>query len=167
MTETFNSLLDRMLDAQWRVVSPGRVNLLGEHIDYNEGIVLPAAIDKRVYLAAKKRDDRRVILNALDLGDTVEFSLDDLDKRLDLNGQPLPGWALYPAGVAWALLGSGYPLVGIEAVYRSEVPISAGLSSSAAVEAAAFTAADRPGNCRFGCAPQSIRLYVQQVPGSL
>jgi galactokinase len=112
------------------------VNLLGEHVDYNQGIVLPAAIDREVRLAATSTSDDTVTLNAFDLGEQVAFKLSDVEKRCDLTGQPLPGWALYPAGVAWALQQFGLSPGGMKAVYTSDIPIGAGLSSSAAVEVA-------------------------------
>ncbi len=119
---------------------PGRVNLLGEHVDYNQGPVLPAAIDRAVYLAASPTRERIVNLHALDLKDSVSFRLDDLDQKIDLRGRPLPNWAKYPAGVAWALQKAGFTVNGLNAAYTSDVPIGSGLSSSAAVEMAfAFT----------------------------
>jgi len=121
---------------EWRVVSPGRVNLLGEHVDYNQGIVLPAAIDRFVELHAVSRKDRVVMLDAIDMNDSVCFSLDDLMSRSDINGKPLPLWALYPAGVAWALQNAQFIPQGVEVEYQSNIPIGAGLSSSAAVELA-------------------------------
>ena len=132
----FESLVTHLPDADWRVVSPGRVNLLGEHVDYNQGLVLPAAIERCVMVAAKPRSDRQVVLRALDMGAEARFSLDDLVVRVDMGGKPLPGWALYPAGVAWALRNAGFDPQGIDAVYASDLPIGAGLSSSAAVEMA-------------------------------
>lgn len=114
--------------------APGRVNLLGEHVDYNNGPVLPAAVDRAVHLAASPAADGRLDLVALDLGKRVVLRLADLDRKVDLDGKPLPSWALYPAGVAWAIRQSGFPVSGLQAVYSSDVPIGAGLSSSAAVE---------------------------------
>ena len=114
--------------------APGRVNLLGEHVDYNDGPVLPAAIDRAVYLAAAPLSDGTVRLRAIDLNDQVSFRLDDLEEKRDLHGLPLPSWAHYPAGVAWALKDAGLNVGGLQAVYTSDVPIGAGLSSSAAVE---------------------------------
>jgi galactokinase len=116
--------------------APGRVNLLGEHVDYNDGPVLPAAIDRAVYLAAAPAADGIVTLFARDLGEQAAFRLQDLSKKIDSEGQPLPSWALYPAGVAWALLEAGFHISGLQAVYASDVPIASGLSSSAAVEVA-------------------------------
>jgi galactokinase len=130
-------MLDAQLpDASIHANAPGRVNLLGEHVDYNSGPVLPAAIDRAVHLSARGRADRQVHLQALDLGQSVRFSLDNLAAKKDLDGKPLPNWTLYPAGVAWVLQNNGYTLQGMEAVYTSRVPIGAGLSSSAAVEMA-------------------------------
>lgn len=116
--------------------APGRVNLLGEHIDYNDGLVLPVAIDRRVQIAASLRADRMVTLVAKDLEKDVTFSLDNLNAKIDIHDQPLPGWAHYPAGVAWSLQEVGKETPGFDAVYSSDVPIGAGLSSSAAVEVA-------------------------------
>jgi galactokinase len=121
------------------VTAPGRVNLLGEHVDYNDGFVLPAAIDRVVTIAANPRGDRTVRLTAVDLDQTATFDLDHLDSKQDARGNPLPGWALYPAGVAWALQKHGLAVSGIEAWYTSNVPIGSGLSSSAAVEVAFAT----------------------------
>jgi galactokinase len=116
--------------------APGRVNLIGEHTDYNDGWVLPMAIDRRAWLAVRPCNSLLVTLRALDLGEQVTFRLTDLDSRLDLTGLPLPAWALYPAGVASAMQRAGQTLVGLDAVLASDVPIGAGLSSSAAIEVA-------------------------------
>lgn len=117
-------------------IAPGRVNLLGEHVDYNDGMVLPAAIDRSVKLSAQARPDRLVMLRAEDLNESVTFSLDALATRADVLGRALPEWALYPAAVAWALQERGFATGGIQAAFTSNVPIGAGLSSSAAVEVA-------------------------------
>ncbi|HSF83033.1 MAG TPA: galactokinase [Anaerolineales bacterium] len=114
--------------------APGRVNLLGEHVDYNDGIVLPVALELEVKLAAALEDMGRVNLYALDLNEQVSFELANLEARQDIHGMPLPDWALYPAGTAWSLQQAGLELAGLTVVYTSDVPIGAGLSSSAAVE---------------------------------
>ena len=114
--------------------APGRVNLLGEHVDYNSGPVLPVAIDRAVYLAATPNNTGIVQLYAADIGEEISFSLERLDYKMDLSGHALPGCALYPAGVAWALQKDGMEIQGMQAVYSSDIPIGAGLSSSAAIE---------------------------------
>jgi galactokinase len=114
--------------------SPGRVNLLGEHVDYNDGLVLPAAIDRAVRLAASPAPDGVVTLVAQDLDERASFRLSELNTRVDVRGEPLPKWALYPASVAWSLGQAGLTIQGLKAVFTSDIPIGAGLSSSAAVE---------------------------------
>ena len=110
------------------VRAPGRVNLLGGHTDYNEGYVLPAAVDRAAWVAAAPLDRPQVHVVALDLGEEARFPLPV--------PPPVGGWADYPRGVAWSLEREGLSLVGMEAVLTSEVPVGAGLSSSAAVEVA-------------------------------
>lgn len=110
--------------------SPGRVNLLGEHTDYNEGFVLPIAIDLNILLAARPRPDRTVTVCSLNLDEAATFSLDDVPAR------PPQRWAAYVQGVAWALTDAGHTLPGLDAVLHSTVPMGGGLSSSAALELA-------------------------------
>lgn len=117
-------------EPRWRARAPGRVNLIGEHTDYNEGFVLPFAIDRAVWVAARPRSDRQVHLIAADFGEEARFALDGLAPG------GVRGWAAYPAGVAWALEGAGMRLPGLEAAFAGDVPIASGLSSSAAVEVA-------------------------------
>jgi len=119
-----------------KVRAPGRVNLLGEHVDYNQGPVLPVALDLAVHLVAAPVEDSIVTLHALDLGERVSFRLTEVESKVDVDGHPLPTWALYPAGVAWALQKAGLDVIGAQVAYSSDVPIGAGLSSSAAVEVA-------------------------------
>jgi galactokinase len=116
------------------VAAPGRVNLLGEHVDYNDGPVLPVAIDRTMKLAFEPLDEPLIFLSALDLGEKTAFRIADLDARVDLEGHPLPPFAEYPASVAWALQQAGLPVHGMKAAYTSNIPIGSGLSSSAAVE---------------------------------
>lgn len=132
-------MIANLPSAQFLVTAPGRVNLLGEHVDYNDGMVLPAAIDREVTVSANRLEGRQVRLTALDLKQSVTFDLDHLEAKKDVDGSPLPSWALYPAGVAWAIQKRGYPTSGLEAWYTSNVPIGSGLSSSAAVEVAFAT----------------------------
>ncbi|MBC8448341.1 MAG: galactokinase [Chloroflexi bacterium] len=112
------------------VRAPGRANLLGEHTDYNDGFVLPIAIDRCVLFAAAPRTDRQVVLHALDLDETAAFGLDELAPS------PAQPWSNYQRGVAHFLQARGHRLRGMNAALTSDVPIGSGLSSSAAVEVA-------------------------------
>ena len=123
-----------MNDQQIRIISPGRVNLLGEHVDKNEGKVLPAAISRSIKLSAERRSDEILQINALDIHQSIKIDLNNLEKKVDTSGVSLPGWALYPAGVAWSLRNGGYRVSGVNCEFTSDIPIGAGLSSSAAVE---------------------------------
>ncbi len=118
---------------QWIVRAPGRVNLIGEHTDYNDGFVLPMAIDRAVWIALQPRDDHRVRIYSADYDETQEFSLDGLANQKS-------GWIEYFKGVAWSLQQAGHRLQGWEGVVRGDVPVGAGLSSSAALELAAARA---------------------------
>jgi galactokinase len=115
------------------VRAPGRVNLIGEHTDYNDGFVMPVAIDRWVWIALRSRPDRRVVVEALDFAESVELDLDAL-------AHGPPAWAEYLRGVAERLAAEGHALRGIDAVLAGDVPIGAGLSSSAALELAAARA---------------------------
>ncbi len=131
-----NPEIEKLPDWEIQIKSPGRVNLLGEHVDYNQGVVLPIAIDRFVHLTARPRADQTVVVESLNLDEKVTFQLKDLERRIDSSGKPLPAWALYPAGVAWALRTAGLAVGGLEAVIASDLPAGAGLSSSAALELA-------------------------------
>jgi galactokinase len=111
-----------------RYRAPGRINLIGEHTDYNLGFVLPLAIDRDCVVTRAPRDDRQLVLSSKQLGERVSFSLDDLPAHG--TGQ----WTDYCVGVARELLAAGYPLTGAELAIDSQVPTGAGLSSSAALE---------------------------------
>ena len=109
--------------------APGRVNLIGDHTDYNDGFVLPMAIDRAVWLAIRARPDRRVVVHSLDFDEDASFALDQGAARQG-------GWVEYLRGVAWALDEAGRPTSGWEGVVAGDVPLGAGLSSSAAIELA-------------------------------
>ena len=120
------------------VRAPGRVNLIGEHTDYNEGFVLPMAIDREVRITLRPRADRRVAVVSLDLNERGEFDLDSLERG--------EGWLEYLKGVAHELQIANYKLEGWDGVITGDVPRGAGLSSSAAVEmvtARAFASVSR------------------------
>lgn len=112
------------------VRSPGRVNIIGEHTDYNNGFVLPAAIDKAAYLIIALRDDDEIHLSAKDLNETFSIVLKDLKPVGDVS------WPNYILGAVAQFQKKNIPLKGFNAVLTSDVPIGAGLSSSAAVECA-------------------------------
>lgn len=122
-------------EAGWLVRAPGRVNLIGEHTDYNDGFVLPLAIERAVRIALRARDDGRVLLRSRDFpGEPADFALDEVRRETARPGDG--GWVEYVKGVAWALHGAGYPLHGWQGELSSDVPVGAGLSSSAALEMA-------------------------------
>ena len=110
--------------------APGRVNLIGEHTDYNDGFVLPAAIEFYCWVAAAARKDGKVAIYSENFNETVEASLDSLTP-VGKNH-----WSNYPLGVAWVLRQAGKPLTGANLYIAGEVPLGAGLSSSAAIEVA-------------------------------
>ena len=119
----------------WR--APGRVNLIGEHTDYNDGFVMPFALAQAVTMAGASRTDDRWRVTSLgrsaaDGGEAQEFGRDDLLT-------PTPGWQAYVAGVVWALTEAGHQVPGADLVLTSDVPVGAGLSSSAALECATLT----------------------------
>ncbi len=119
--------------AAYIVRAPGRVNLIGEHTDYNDGFVLPMAIDRAVYIALRPREDTQVIVHALDFDETYQFDAASLTK-----GEHSP--VEYIKGVANALSKAGHQLKGWEGVLKGDVPVAAGLSSSAALELASARA---------------------------
>jgi len=140
--------------AEVRVVrAPGRVNLIGEHTDYNEGLVLPAAIDLEIRIAYLPTDDRRVELVRLETDERDGF---DLDAARPKSGT----WLDYVVGTAWALGEASLPLRGLRGVIASTLPPNAGLSSSAAIELAsawALMADSAPAIDRFQLARLSQR----------
>jgi len=117
-------------EPRWLVRSPGRVNIIGEHTDYNDGYVLPMAIEQALWVYARPRSDSRVTLHSHDVGGVAEFDLSELEQRRQ-------GWPAYVRAVALALQSEGEQLRGWEGALASDVPVGAGLSSSAALEVAA------------------------------
>jgi galactokinase len=108
--------------------APGRVNVIGEHTDYNQGFVMPAAIGLYCWVAIAAREDRRLQVYSSEFESTVSVELDD--KGISRRGD----WSDYVVGTALALESSGYKLCGANIVVRGQVPIGSGLSSSAAIE---------------------------------
>jgi galactokinase len=112
----------------WVVRAPGRVNLIGEHTDYNDGFVLPMAINRAMWIALRGRPDGRVIVNSLGFPHPADFSLETVSHGRS--------WDEYVRGMAWSLQEAGFSLDGFEGILGSDVPVGAGLSSSAALEMA-------------------------------
>jgi galactokinase len=161
--EYFSSQFGGAPDGLWS--APGRVNLIGEHTDYNDGFAFPIAIDKRTTVAARARADRLLRVASNSFPGVVELSLDGLDP------DSLTGWAAYPLGVVWAMTqaaagaaaaasgaaalcasgqGAGSRLAGMDLALTSDVPAGAGLSSSAAVECAVALALNDLWDLRLG-----------------
>lgn len=132
MRQTFTQLFQTQ--PQVLSVSPGRINLIGEHTDYNDGFVLPGAIDKKVtFLLAKNGMADTCRVHSLDMKQSIEFSLKDL------NPNPAGGWQNYIIGVAAELQVNGAKLQGFDATFEGDIPLGAGLSSSAALECSLAT----------------------------
>jgi galactokinase len=110
--------------------APGRVNLIGEHTDYNDGFVLPAALDLATYAAIAPRSDRTLRVHSLLMEETVCFDLDEIEPK------PRKDWSDYVRGVAVVLTNAGSQLSGADLLIDGDVPLGAGLSSSAAIEVA-------------------------------
>lgn len=128
VADAFQAAFGRVADAIAR--APGRVNLIGEHTDYNDGLVLPMAIDRATWVAAAARDDDRVRVVSAAYPKTEEWRLGAW------RNQSLPHWTSYVAGVAEELIARGARLYGFDLAIHSDVPVGAGLSSSAALEVA-------------------------------
>ncbi len=115
-------------EIKWLARSPGRVNIIGEHVDYNDGFVLPAAIDKAIYVGVSRRTDDTVKLHSIEFDESYEITLKDI--------HPVKSWSTYILGVVDQLIKRGHSIGGFNLVIDGDVPIGAGLSSSAAVECA-------------------------------
>lgn len=141
---SFHSVFAEAPEGLWS--APGRVNLIGEHTDYNSGFVLPFAIERRTFAAVRRRNDRALRIASGFTGELVEAHLDTLAR------ETLTGWSAYPLGVVWALRELGAKLDGVGGVdifLDSDVPVGAGLSSSAALECAVALALNDVWNLGF------------------
>ncbi|MFN2110078.1 MAG: galactokinase, partial [Anaerolineae bacterium] len=137
------------------VRAPGRVNLIGEHTDYNDGFVLPVAVDQAAWLAVSVADDSLTTVRALDIkNDEAVFSTMEPPSSVG-------GWADYPKGVLWAFLERGLQPSPINAVLASDVPVGAGMSSSAAIELAFAFAWSTLGN--FDISLSDLALLCQRA----
>lgn len=146
LSDHFLERFGRQPQGLW--AAPGRVNLIGEHTDYNDGLVMPFALPHSAMVAAAGSGSDRVRVHSVNLGQTVEFALEGLAPG------SVTGWAAYPAGVVWSLGQAGYPVGGADLVLESTVPQGAGLSSSAALECAVAVAL----TALFDHAPEPMEL---------
>lgn len=137
------------------VRAPGRVNLIGEHTDYNDGFVLPVAIDRDIVIASKRRDDNIVRLYSLDFDSMIEFSLNDIQF------DSINTWSNYPKGVAHFLQEDGYNITGMDVVMTGNIPQGAGLSSSAAIEVATALAFEKISELEIE--PSQMALLCQKA----
>jgi galactokinase len=141
-------------EPQFIVRAPGRVNLIGEHTDYNDGFVMPMALNRAIWIALRPTDTPSVKILSLDFDTPISFLLDDYAKD---GSSP----AEYVKGVAWSLQEAGYELKGWEGVMKGDVPIGAGLSSSAALELAVARAFNAVSGFEWN--PAKIALLAQKT----
>jgi galactokinase len=156
----FTEFAGHRADGLWS--APGRVNLIGEHTDYNDGFVLPFAIDRRALVALGTRNDGMLRVASTFSDEVVEVPLGEL-AAAQASGA-LRGWAAYPLGVAWALEQFGADLAavpGVDLLIDSNVPVGAGLSSSAAIESAVGIALNEV--WQLGLTPEALVLVGQRA----
>ncbi|HOQ75228.1 MAG TPA: galactokinase [Thermoclostridium sp.] len=144
LIERFNRYFGGTEEGIRAFTAPGRVNLIGEHTDYNGGYVFPAALTLSTTVLARPRTDRKINLIATDLEIMVRADLDNLEAYRDIK------WGNYQLGVADELQKAGYRLVGCDLMYEDKVPLGSGLSSSAAIEIATAIALVSLGNMSYG-----------------
>jgi len=137
--------------------APGRVNLIGEHTDYNGGFVFPAALTMSTTVLARPRNDRQINLIATDLKQMVNADLDELEKYKTLK------WGNYQLGVAGELQKAGYRVIGCDLLYDDKVPLGSGLSSSAAIEIATAIALVSLGDPSFGTAREIDMVEMAKI----
>lgn len=123
--------------------SPGRINLIGEHTDYNEGFVVPGAVDKGIVAAVRLNGTDRVRVYAMDLDELCEFGMEESDK-------PAAGWTCYLFGVCREIRKRGFRIGGFDTVFAGDVPLGAGMSSSAALESVYAFALNDLYSCGIG-----------------
>nr|WP_309816706.1 galactokinase [Pseudarthrobacter sulfonivorans] len=154
LTARFEREFGTLPDGVWQ--APGRVNLIGEHTDYNEGFVLPFAIDKTARVAVAVRQDSTVRLMST-YGDQGIFATD----LTSLEPASAKGWTKYPLGVIWALQERGITIPGLDLLLDSNVPLGAGLSSSHAIECAVISALNELTGA--GLEPEEMVLATQRA----
>lgn len=142
VADAFRRLRGQQPTGVW--AAPGRVNVIGEHVDYNQGLCLPFALEHRTFVAVRPRDDDRVSVWSAQEPLSWEGSLDEITPGA------VPGWAGYAAGVPWALRAAGHEVPGLDIVVNGQVPRGSGLSSSAALECAVAVALDELADLGLG-----------------
>ncbi len=135
--------------------APGRINIIGEHTDYNNGFVLPAAIDRRIYFLASSRADDKVVIRADNFEEEDSFNL-PVSGKLETKK-----WSNYIRGVLWILNTRGKKIPGLNILIYGEVPLEAGLSSSAALEVSCITGLNSL--CHMGLSPKEIAKMGQKA----
>jgi galactokinase len=135
--------------------APGRVNIIGEHTDYNQGFVLPAAIDFFCWVAVSSRDDEKIVVYSENFDQLIEVG------ARAIGSWPRDGWAAYPLGVGWALEQAGFHMRGCNLYITGDVPLGSGLSSSAAIEVA--TALALLDLCEATLHPTKVALLCQHA----
>ncbi len=159
VVEAFRERTGRLPDGVWS--APGRVNLIGEHTDYNGGCVLPFAAPARTYVGAGLGKEETITLHSVQFpAEDVVASLEGLLAASGPGGQAVRGWAAYPLGTLWALLRDGATCPGLDLVVDSDLPAGSGLSSSAALECATGLAARDL--CRFDATPRRLAELAQK-----
>ena len=148
------------LGAAW---APGRVNIIGEHTDYNDGFVLPAAVDRVSAFAGRMRNDQTVRLWSLHFEEAAQFSLDGLPETFDTQRAGLPPWARYILGVASELKREGVQLRGFDTVVGGDVPLGSGMSSSASLEVGTAEACSFFSDGKFTIGNADATLTLMQV----
>ncbi len=143
--------------------APGRVNLIGEHTDYNDGYVLPIAIDRVTAFAGRRRDDGIVRMWSRHFEGYAQFSLEELPETFEQLRERLPTWARYVLGVVTELASAGMPLSGFDAVVDGNVPPGGGMSSSAALEVATAYACAHFSAGRFTIGIDHASLYPLEI----
>lgn len=143
--------------------APGRVNLIGEHTDYNDGFVLPLAVDRVAAFAGRSRYDATVRLWSQHFKQYAQFTLEGLPGNFEQQRQSLPGWARYIQGVVTQLVQDGRRLSGFDAVVDGDVPLGGGMSSSAALEVATAYACALFSGESFTIAPEGATYTPLQV----
>ncbi len=143
--------------------APGRINIIGEHTDYNDGFVLPAAVDRVAVFAGRMRNDQMVRLWSHHFEEPAQFSLEGLPETFDVQREGLPGWARYVLGVASELKREGVQLRGFDAIVGGDVPLGSGMSSSASLEVGTAEACSFFSNDKFTIGTEGANLTPMQV----